>query len=166
MAYSDGPRGIGGWLAFFLFFRAIGPLLAVGSILFYVYGNQQVIAFYADRWVAVQIGQWCLVALFTIIDWFLVWRFVTRRNWRTVQIGIGLLIALAVTSLVLAPLIVVFTGGLPLSRFGAALSPVSILQSIVFTTVWIAYLMRSKRVANTYLRYGPVDADDLSQVFE
>jgi hypothetical protein len=166
MAYSDGPSGIGGWLAIFLVLRALGPILATGAAFVFDYADPTVAATFGSRWPAVQIAMWSNIAMNAAIDGFYIWRFLARRNWRTVQIGIGLLWFMSFVTIVVAPLSVHIAAGLSFATFTKTLALSSILAAFASSTFWTVYLLRSKRVANTYLRYGPADADELSLVFE
>ena len=48
------------------------------------------------------------------------------------------------------------------ATFGVAYVARPIVQSVIFSVLWTAYLLRSKRVANTYLRQ---DGSEIAEVF-
>jgi hypothetical protein len=167
MAYSDGPRGIGGWLGLFVLWRAIGPLFAAAVAFLLFYTSPRFSADAGARWIYFQAALWGIVALIAAIDWYCLWAFVARRNRQTVRIGIALLWILALVETIITPLAAAIAAGAPpLDILAWALTPAWIAPFLIPACGWTAYLLRSKRVANTYLRYGPVDADELSTVFK
>ena len=163
MAYRDGPRGIGGWLVFFL--MTVG-VFAPLRILFTAYGlfsDPQVAAAYGDRWPLLATTEVILIALNLAALAFLVWRFFMHRTWQSVRIGIAgiWLIPIAVT--ILETLAVTLIGGVSAAALLTQMSP-DLAQMLIYSTVWTAYLLRSVRVANTYPREN--EEEELTEVFE
>lgn len=164
MAYSDGPRGIGGWLGFFLItLGVIGPV----RILITAYGlfaDPQIAAAYGDRWTVLAIAEAVLIALNLAALAFLVWRFFARRTWKTVRICIAALWLLPIVVTVLDTLVVTLIGGVSAGPLIAQMMP-DMFRALVYATIWTAYLLRSVRVANTYPRED-ADEAELTEVFE
>ena len=164
MAYSDGPRGIGGWLGFFLItLGVIGPL----RILINAYGlfaDPRIAAAYGDRWTMLAAAEAILIVLNLGALAFLVWRFFAHRTWQTVRICIAGIWLLPIVVTVLETLAVTLVGGIAAGPLIAQMLP-DMFQALIYATIWTAYLLRSVRVANTYPR---ADADEaaLTQVFE
>jgi hypothetical protein len=168
MAYGEEPRVIGGWLVLFLVTRGSGIAIAAAQLYFACVGISYAAASGLADFPLHALAWPFVMPIFTAIcDGYLIWRFLRRRNWRTVLIGIALLWAMAAATPVLAALALAIRVADPyyvLSDIG--FRPLHLLWFIASALIWTAYLLRSKRVANTYLRRGPVDAEDLPAVFE
>jgi len=164
MAYGDGPRGIGGWLGFFLItLGVIGPV----RILITAYGlfaDPQIAAAYGDRWAMLALAEAVLIVLNLAALAFLVWRFFARRTWQTVRICIAALWLLPIAVTVLETLVVTLIGGVSAGPLIAQMMP-DMIRAAVYATIWSAYLLRSVRVANTYPR-DDADEAELAEVFE
>jgi hypothetical protein len=163
MAYTDGPRGVGGWLAFFLLTLAVfGPLLEIAGIVAQL-TNPDIARAYGTRWPAVRTSAVALSAAGILIGWFIVGRFLLVRNWRTVRIGVAGLWLLCALSILVAPLLVSLFGNIPFQALVSQMIP-ALVRPILYSAIWTAYLLRSRRVANTY---GDPDADqaELARVF-
>jgi hypothetical protein len=160
IAVAQGPRGIGGWLIVFLVARGLG--IALSIVVIARISGLLSIPRYGPLWRGFVITESIVPALLALGHSYLIWRFVRRRNWRTVRIGVTLLWAMTV--LPWCPEII--------GAFASHRLPIMRGETFPFllqfgtAAIWSTYLLRSKRVANTYLRYGPVDADELSTVFE
>ncbi len=165
MGHSDGPRGIGGWLAFYLVTWGVLVPLASGAGLYAnLYADPAVGAFYGARWPVVQainlaIGFLALAAIF-----YSVWRFFFRRNWQTVRIAIAVMWMALVPAPLLEVAAVSTLGGLDLDALMSAKIG-SLIKPVIHITIWTAYLLRSVRVANTYPRED-ADEAELAEVFE
>jgi uncharacterized membrane protein (UPF0182 family) len=164
MAFRDGPRGIGGWLGFFLItLGVIGPL----RILINTYGlfaDPRVAAAYGDRWTMLGAAEAVLIVLNLGALAFLVWRFFAYRTWQTVRICIVGIWLLPIVVTVLETLVVTLIGGIPAGPLMMQMLP-DLFQALIYATIWTAYLLRSVRVANTYPRED-ADGAELAEVFE
>ncbi|WP_423606533.1 DUF2569 family protein [Sphingomonas sp. MS122] len=163
MAYSDGPRGIGGWLGLFLLTLGVFSPLRIFFTAYGLFSDPQVAAAYGDRWPLLATAEVILIVLNLAAIAFLLWRFFMHRNWQSVRIGIAgiWLIPVGVTLLEIAAVSLI--GGVPAGRLIAQMGP-DMAQALIYSIVWTAYLLRSVRVANTYPRELPGDA--LVEVFE
>ena len=167
MAYTDHEgsgvgAGVGGWLM--LLVLALGvfrPLAVAVSVYVNLYADPKVALAYGSVWPAIQLFEWLLNGAMIAGCWYLVWRLNRRQVWRTVQITIaGLwLVALGYQLADMAGVSLI-AGVAPERLLPFVVGP--IVQSILFCTLWTAYLLRSKRVANTYLRQ---DGSGIAEVF-
>jgi len=163
VAYSDGPRGIGGWTLVFLISRGLAICLA-GLEFTNTYSIMRPSGWRSAPW----LFAWLLgtTLMYVLADGYIVWRFIRYRNWRTVQLGLTLLWLLTASPWLLS-LIRILSGGVwPPFAYSNRLIVPSIILQFGITALWTVYFLRSKRVANTYFRYGEVDADNLTGVFE
>lgn len=163
MAYTDGPRGIGGWLAFFLVTLGIfGPLVEIIGVIVQL-GDPDIARAYGDRWPAVRSSAFALSTSGILICWFIAARFLLVRNWTTVRIGVGGLWLLCLLNVLVAPLLVSYFGAIPFRALVSQMLP-ALVRPILYSTIWTAYLLRSRRVRNTY---ADPDADEaeLARVF-
>jgi len=164
MAFNDPDgAGVGGWLAFFvLVMAAFTPLTMVVTTATTLYGDAAMPLAYADHWAALQIFEWSLAAAVIAGCWFIAWRLVKVQAWRTVRVTIAGIWIIALGSLLAEFLGVALIAGLPLTLLAADLGR-ELVRPLVFCTVWTAYFLRSKRVANTYPRHP--EADEVAEVF-
>lgn len=164
MAYTDaeGGGGVGGWLAFLVLVLAVfRPLAVLIATYANLYGDPNVALAYGAAWPAIQLFEWLLNAAMIGTCWYLAWRLNRRQVWRTVQITIaGLwLVALGYQLIDLAG--VAMISGAPLDLLiGYVARP--LVQSVIFCAIWTAYLLKSRRVANTYPRHGETE---IAEVF-
>jgi hypothetical protein len=159
MAYTDHDgsgvgAGVGGWLMFLVLVLGIfRPLAVVVSIYANLYADPKVALAYGPVWPAIQLFEWLLNAAMIAGCWYLVWRLYRIQVWRTVQITIaGLWLVSLIYQLVDLAGISLIAGVAPERLISYVARP--IVQSVIFSVLWTAYLLRSKRVANTYLRQG------------
>ncbi|MDF7777741.1 DUF2569 family protein [Sphingomonas sp. AOB5] len=165
MSYTDGPRGVGGWLAFFLVTLGLfGPALEILNTVVQL-TNPDIARAYGTRWPSVRIAALVLSGTSILISWFVVGRFLLVRNWRTVRMGIAGLWLQCLINVLVAPLAIAILGGISVQTLFAAMAP-SLIRPIAYGTIWTAYLLRSKRVANTYLYPDSRDEAELARVFD
>jgi len=165
MAYSDPDgAGVGGWLALFVLAMAVfTPLAMIFSTVSGLYGDPAIAAAYADRWTALQIFEWTLAALVIAGCWSIAWRLNKVQVWRTVQVTIAGMWALAIGSMLAEFVGVSLLTGIPFASLAAASIGPEMARPLVFSAIWTAYFLRSKRVANTYPRED--DPDAVAEVF-
>jgi hypothetical protein len=163
MAYSDPDGGgVGGWLALLvLILAAFRPLALIFSAYTNLYGDPQVALAYGAAWRPLQLFEWLLVATTIAGCWFVAWRLNSRPVWRSVKIAIAGIWILSLGYQLADTIGVALIGNIPVALLFGAVVP-AVVQSVVFSLVWSAYLLKSKRVANTYLRH---DEAEVAQVF-
>ena len=157
------PAGIGGWLLFFLIvFAIIGPLVTLVRVVTALHGDPDLADAYGESWPTLQAFEWGVTAAAIGLVWYLAWRMVTRRTWRTVQMVVAGLWLNGLGVLMIECAAVSLIAGFPLGAVLAESAP-DFSRSVFGTALWTAYLLRSVRVANTYPRRP--EAQALAQVF-
>jgi hypothetical protein len=162
MAYGEDDRGVGGWLAFFLItLGVVTPALTLYSV-WLTLSDPAIASAFGPSWPAFRASETILAAAVLGICWFTCWRFLTRFNWQTVRIGMVALGLLALLSVIVEPLVLATLTGIPLGMIMGA-AGAELIRPIVYSTVWSLYLLRSRRVANTY--GGAGSTQELGEVF-
>ncbi|HYJ53825.1 MAG TPA: DUF2569 family protein [Allosphingosinicella sp.] len=164
MAYNDeGGAGVGGWLAFFVlvlgFFTPVGMVVSLVSTL---YGDPSIAPAYGAQWATLQTFEWSLLAAIAAGCWYIVWRLHKVQVWQTVRMTIAWLWILAIGSTSVDFIGISLITGLPVRDLMQG-ADVEIARPFVFAVVWTAYFLRSKRVANTYLKHD--DPEAVAEVF-
>lgn len=166
MARDSQIEGIGGWLAFFLVTLGLVTPISVLVTTGLTTGADDVAPEFLSVWPRVVAMEWALAAITALACWFALYRFLRVRNWQTVRIGVGTLILITFIAVIVEPLLTAAMLGVPLGQVFQA-AGTAIVRPLVYCGLWSAYLLNSKRVANTY-RLAPLadDTEALSEVFE
>jgi hypothetical protein len=164
MAYGEGDRGVGGWLAFFLVTLGI-----IGPIFFIVTGyialsDPSMPLAYGDVWPSLLTAEIILMMTVVAISWFAAWRLLKVFNWTSVRIAIASLWALAFLTVFGEALIVSTISGLELGMLLDVSAGPELVRPFIYATVWTLYLLLSKRVRNTYS--GLADEKGVTEVFQ
>ena len=155
--------GVGGWLAFFVIILAVlTPLRVLATLGMDLYSDPSVAAFYADNWGAIQAFEWAMALVTIGCSWFLAWRLMKVETWQTVRLVIGGIWLLSVGATIVELLGVSLIGGLPIDQMAAGLG-FEMFRPIIFSALWTGYFLRSRRVANTYLREP--EENDVAEIF-
>jgi hypothetical protein len=150
MSYDDRDlRGVGGWLAFLVIILAVLTPLRILVSTLQLYNDPTIAAAFGSRWALIQAIEIGLSVATVLFSWYLAWRLNAVEVWRTVQIVIAGLWILSLGTLAVEVLAVSLLGGLPLGAMLEAMT-VEIVRGFVFSGIWTAYLLKSRRVANTY----------------
>jgi hypothetical protein len=161
MSYDDRYlRGVGGWLAFLVIVLAVLTPLRVLVSTLQLYGDPEIAAAFGSRWALIQAIEIGLSVATVLFSWYLAWRLNAVEVWRTVQIVIAGLWILSLGTLALEVLAVSLIGGLPLGAMVEA-TMFEVVRGFVFAGIWTAYLLKSRRVANTYADRQ----EDVAEVF-
>ena len=162
MAYGDGDRGVGGWLAFFLVTLGIfSPAFGLISLARELNDPQSIMVFQA--WPSLKTAEIAVVVFQIVLCWFVCYRFLRVFNWTTVVIGVAALVILALAAVVVQPMLIAGVSGLPAGMVYRAIG-VELIRPIVYSVLWSSYLLVSKRVRRTY---DPAQsAVEVDQVFE
>jgi hypothetical protein len=160
MAVGDSKRGIGGWLLFFLVTLGIfNPALRLFALI--GLASIRPAPPLTARWPMVLVSEGLLGILGILGCLYLCWRMLHVFEWESVRrtvIGLWLLNpGVVVLDTLMTPAILQVSFANYLS-----LAAVSVIRSLIYAGLWSAYLLRSKRVANTYVRPG----HDIAIVFE
>jgi hypothetical protein len=166
MAYRDDEiSGIGGWLLLFVLTLGVFTPFTIIYLLFATFSN----GFAYDQMSAMPglpayragVAILRVASLSTCL--FLTWRLCKVRTWQTIRLTIMLIwimgLGVAVGELLLIALLIGDPfAGVSIREF------VPLARVAAYATIWTAYLLRSRRVANTYPRHG--DEDRLAAIFD
>lgn len=139
---AEAPRGVGGWLAFLVMLMlAVTPLVAISATVAAAAapGAEERIGGTALIWVIglVQAGAFAFAG----------WRLRAVWRWSSVRLAIAVWwLAGPVMSLAYGGAVTALTGG------GASILPIliDVARTAIVAAIWTAYLLRSRRVRNTY----------------
>ncbi|WP_137871256.1 DUF2569 family protein [Sphingopyxis sp. 2PD] len=154
-------QGVGGWLGFLVFILAI---LSPARMLFQTTANiretaimGQVLGPNTSTYIPFT---WALVAASVIGSIFLAYRLLAIHRWSSVRIVvIGLWCLASIPTLIDA-----VVGSILFPEFGGPIVSEALwaaAKSSISATIWTAYLLKSKRVANTYIK----DQDETQRIF-
>lgn len=162
MAYGDGDRGVGGWLAFFLvtlgIFTPLATIIGVAVAL----NDPAAAAVLGPAWTSLRNGEIVLTVLTVGLCWFACWRFLSVFNWTTVKIGIATLWSLVALSVIGEPLVVSMVTGIDLGLLMREMG-FDLIRPFFYGTIWTLYLLKSMRVRNTYS--GEAVREEMAEVF-
>lgn len=161
MSYDDSDlRGIGGWLAFLIIVLAVFSPIGIAVSVAQIYNDPAIAAAFGERWGLMQSVEIFLAVLDIAGFWFVARRLNSVHVWQSVRIAIAGLWILGLGIMMIEFLAVAAIGRIPLGTMleGGA---IEIARSIVFAGIWSAYLLKSRRVANTY---GDRE-EDVAEVF-
>ncbi len=149
---SDGYgeyEGVGGWLAFFLVtLGIISPALMIFTTWRDLSDPLLPLA-YGDSFGSIQLVAWGITIVTALLCWFVVYRLLRVLKWRSVVIAIVSLWVIALTNTFIGAWAISTVAGLPLADFLKELN-VELVRPFIYAGVWTAYLLISRRVANTY----------------
>ncbi|UVE55284.1 DUF2569 family protein [Burkholderia sp. EMB26] len=155
-AVADGPRGVGGWLQFFIVSAIfLGPLFSAGgtsgSISQAEFGNPALLSY--EPWASYKTAAWTLVVIRICLTIAAGICLATRKVPSSVRLTKWVLwiagpISNIIDSFVLLPLVL----GISLSPNVAAQAVGGLVAAVIVAGAWHAYFARSKRVRNTYYR--------------
>ena len=165
MAYDERAlRGVGGWLAFFILTLTVfGPLRSAATTARNLYGDASVAAFYGAQWPLLQGVEWTLAATAAGASIYLGWRMYAVHAWRSVRLTIIGLWTIAPVVLLLDIAAVSLISGIEIDKLIGDLRG-ELVRTAAYAAIWTAYLLRSRRVADTYPRHPGGDA--LTEVFD
>ena len=165
MAYGKSDvSGVGGWLAVFVVtFALILPIAPIIVIARSVLGT--IVAFDVPGlpgWLSYRAVAAALCGLQIALCWFVAWRLFRVRTWNSVRLTIIAILIVCPGFVLLDMLAAATFFGVPLNALPRAYAG-GIGRNAAYTIIWIAYFLRSQRVANTYPR--PTDEARLVTVF-
>jgi hypothetical protein len=162
MADEDGPQGIRGWLLLFVVILAvISPVFQSITMYRTLYADPTLSQGFHDIWPALQAIEWSVFALAAASQWFIAYRLVMVRRWQSVRIAVAVLWSVGLGSTILEYGAIAWLTGFSVGELliGAGYEAI---RPLIFCAIWTAYLLRSRRVANTYPRR---DEEQISDVF-
>jgi hypothetical protein len=164
MAYDQRALvGVGGWLAFFVITLGLfSPLRAAFQIAGTISSAEQFSATFGPLGQPLMIFEILLMGVAVIGLIFLAWRLMVSTTWSTVRLTVAGLWLLGPVLGLVDVLVVLAAGIEPTGLINAMAVPM--VQTVVYAGIWTAYLLRSDRVANTYLRNN--DEAELAAVFD
>ncbi|HEX8669934.1 MAG TPA: DUF2569 family protein [Allosphingosinicella sp.] len=161
MSYDERSlRGVGGWLAFLVIVLAVFTPIRVVLSVVGIYSDSSIAAALGDNWPLLQAVELGLAAANIGIAWYLAWRLNKVHVPQTVRIVIAGLWLMTFGIIAVEFTAVVLISGIGM---GALIqnSVGDLVRSLIFCTIWTAYLRLSRRVANTYTE----DTDEMGEVF-
>jgi len=166
MAFNDpGGDGVAGWLAFFVVvIGLLSPLRILISVYSGLYGDPAAASFFAEVWTRLQAFEWTMAALSIAGCWYIVWRLFNVQRWSTVRVTIVGIWLLGVGLLLVDSLGAALIAGISPGVVMAEIPPQELVQPLIFGSIWTAYFLLSKRVANTYPRHP--EHEELREPFE
>lgn len=165
MAYGKSDvSGVGGWLAVFLLTFAvilpIAPLLIIARSVFA--GGIAVDVAGLPAWLSYRAVAAMVCAAQVATCWFATWRLLRVRHWNSVRLTITAILIVAPGYVLIDMLAATTFFGVSVSALPKAYAG-GMTRAVAYSTIWIAYFLRSQRVANTYPR--ATDEDRLTAVF-
>ena len=154
--------GIGGWLTFFLVVLGILSPLRILLETAQLHLDPNVRAVLGDNWPLLMSIEWLLSGAQLACLAFMVWRMINVQVWQSVRIVIAGLWILSIAIPVVELVMVSVIGGFALGELLEG-SGLTLFQSLIFSSIWTAYLLRSERVANTYPETA--GGDEVAEVF-
>lgn len=154
-------RGVGGWLAFLVFILGIASpariLVQTSTNLEEVKAAANLLGPGTKTYVSIS---WAIAAAAAAGSIYLAYRLLSGERWSAVRVTIIGLWTLATVPILMD---LVVSAILFPSITAHALGPAAIdlAKSSISATIWTAYLLKSKRVANTYIR----DSDETQRIF-
>ena len=162
-AGQDRPlTGIAGWLTVFLVIIGILSPLRIIVEQVMLQGDAEAAAGFGESWNLLSPLEWLLAAGQVALCWFIAWRLIAVRNWQSVRIAVAGIWTVTLGIGGLEVLIVSLVAAFP---FGTLLGLVAgdLARATVFSVIWTAYLLLSKRVANTYPRQDA--GEEMAEIF-
>jgi len=165
MAYGKSDvSGVGGWLALFLFsFALVLPIAPIIVIVRSLLGT--IVAFDVPGlpgWLSYPLIAATLCAGQVALCWLVAWRLLRVRRWSTVRLTIVAILIVCPGFVLIDMLAAATFFGVPVAALPRAYAG-GFGRNAAYSILWIAYFLRSQRVANTYPR--PTDEDRLIAVF-
>ena len=151
----DGPKGVGGWLAFMIIILTIlSPAANIGMMAyeFHAIEMENPIMLHISAYVQYKWFSWGVVLVASVISiaaGCLLWK---KHEWKSVRYTISALWLIGPFSIVLVGLYFYMSFGT--GMMGGFVKDVTgtFVKSTFWAIVWTAYLLKSKRVRNTYIR--------------
>jgi hypothetical protein len=159
---DDELRGVKGWLlTFVIIMGVISPAWSIFNVYRELYTGQMALMPDVPLVRQIRTFAWILVAVDAAICWLAVYRLVAVHNWLSVQIAIGCIWVGSVGMRIVEYVGVTQLTGLSFGDAIAAAGAQTVIQPVIFSLIWTAYLLKSQRVANTYRGGG-----EQAEVFE
>ena len=152
--FPDAPKGVGGWLTFLIIILSVlNPLVNIGFLAAELRNVElqnpallQIPVFVHYKWFSWAVVLAC--AVIGITAGYTLWK---KHVWKSVRKAIVSIWIMGPLSVVLVALYVYMNFGSLVSQFASEIGG-SLLKSIIWATIWTFYLLRSKRVRNTYVQ--------------
>lgn len=154
-------RGVGGWLRLFVIvLTVISPIRSVIQTASILRLAPEVEAQMGSEWMLYVGFTWLLVAVISAALYYFAYRLIWVQNRATVRIVIRGLWIVTVGGLALDFLVSGILWPEAFLQFESEYV-VGVVQALVFPTIWSLYLIKSRRVANTYVD----DESEAQQIF-
>jgi len=151
LADQNDPRGVQGWLAVFLILLGLAaPAIWLYRLVRGMNNSPNTALALGDRWPLLQALEWGLTIACVLGCWFIVYRLFYVRIRRSVVIAIAGIWVVNLGGFLCEAMILLGMTGTPLQGFLDNGGTGQFFRPIVFNLVWAAYLLKSRRVQNTY----------------
>ena len=161
MSYDDRYlRGVGGWLAFLFIILAFLTPIRGGFTIFWLLTDPALAAAYGEVWPLLQAIELVMAVVGIIGAWYLAWRINSVHEPSTVPIVIAGLWVLGFVLVAVELVVVALVAGIGLGEMLSA-SGFDLARGAAFSAIWSLYMLKSRRVANTY----GSDEEEVAEVF-
>ena len=151
LAGQNDPRGVEGWLAVFLILLAlVAPAMWLYRLVTGLNNSPNIAFALGDRWLLLQALEWGLTIACVLGCWFIAYRLFYVRVRRSVVIAIAGIWMINLGGFVGEAMILLGMTGTPLQDFLDNGGTTQFFRPMVFNLIWTAYLLKSRRVQNTY----------------
>ncbi len=149
---NAGPRGVGGWLLLLVIgMMILAPILGAGRIGTNIMLTEEQFSgvMFSDQWQSYKSLTWLVFIVMAAISFTAGWGLARKKDWSVVNHAKAALWITGPGALILLEVIV------PAKAFGEMVAVDAqligtLFASIIAATIWTAYLVKSKRVRNTY----------------
>ena len=165
MAYGKSDvSGVGGWLALFLVsFVLILPIVPILVIVRGLLGHPAGLVLPGlPGWLSYRLVSITCCTAEVILCWLVTWRLIRVPRWSSVRFAIIGMLLVGPGFVVLDMVAAAAFFGVPVDALPRTYA-LGMLRAGGYCAIWIAYFLRSQRVANTYPR--PSDEQRLTAVF-
>ena len=152
--FPEAPKGVGGWLTFLIIVLSVlNPLANIGMLAAELRRVEQETPYLLEIPVFIHYKwfSWALVLACSAIGiaaGYTLWK---KHVWKSVRLAMIAIWVMGPLATVLVALYIYMSFGSMAAEAGGEIIG-SLIRSLLFAGIWTAYLLRSKRVRNTYVR--------------
>ncbi|MCG9078910.1 DUF2569 family protein [Laribacter hongkongensis] len=153
MAQNNELKGVGGWLAFLVISFMLRPLFAVSTLHLNLSDATKKYPelLLSKKWELYSNITWGHTWIYALLSIYTGYLLLKVHKWSSVKIAISMLWILLITPQIIDTLVAAFIFG-NVDDSSLQLLIQQTISTSIGATLWTAYLIRSKRVRNTYVR--------------